>query len=92
MVPRTCVSSEGVVVAVLFCGRLAPLTYSIGFLNAPPRKVARAVARYFLGGPTVWGKVSKLTGTLEENLLRLQPLVHESWPRVLLTSTANVGC
>jgi len=35
------------------------------------------------------GKVSRLTGTLEENLLRLQPLVHESWPRVLLTFTAN---
>lgn len=35
------------------------------------------------------GKVGKLTGTLEENLLRLQPLVHESWPRVLLTSAAN---
>jgi len=41
---------------VLFDGRLAPLTYSIGFLNAPPKKVARAVARYFMGGPTIWGE------------------------------------
>ena len=53
---RTCVSGEGAVVAVFFDGRLAPLAYSIGFLNAPPKKVARAVARYFLGGPRYGGR------------------------------------
>ena len=31
----------------LFGNRLAPLTYSIGFLDVPPKKVAQAMVRFF---------------------------------------------
>ncbi|WKR20583.1 hypothetical protein AIF0345_0464 [Actinomyces israelii] len=75
----------------LFDGRLAPLTYSIDFLDATPKKVARAVTRYFRGGPTMWGRATKLNGTLQGNLLKLQPLMVAARPKILLTSTALEG-
>lgn len=74
----------------LFGNRLAPLTYSIGFLDVPPKKVAQAMARFFRRVHHD-GKATQLTGSLEDNLLQLQPLVIASRPRILLTSTALEG-
>ena len=74
----------------LFDNRLAPLTYSIGFLNAPITDVASALTQ-FLTRVGKNGKAHKLSGTLEDNLLHLQPLTVGNHPRVLLTSTTAPG-
>lgn len=84
-------TGEGSGGPVLFGGRLEPLTFSIGFLCAPPEKVAKALKRYFFGGVTLWGRAVRLRGSLEENLLELQPLTIGSQPKVLLASTALDG-
>ena len=39
----------------------------------------------------MWGRVTKLNGTLQGNLLKLQPLVVAARPKILLTSTALEG-
>lgn len=65
-------TGEGSGGPVLFGGRLEPLTFSIGFLCAPPEKVAKALKRYFFGGVTLWGRAVRLRGSLEENLLELR--------------------
>ena len=71
--------------------RLAPLTYSIGFLSAPPKRVARAVRWLYFRWPDVWRRVAVLDGGLEEALLQLQPLGGFLLPRVLVASTALEG-
>lgn len=70
----------------LFDNRLAPLTYSIGFLNAPIDTVRQAFLTYLARlGPQSFS----LPGSLEDNLLHLQPLPLRSTPRILLTSTIH---
>lgn len=75
---------------MLFGGRLAPLTFSIGFLCAPPEKVTGVLVEFFTGVHH-GGWATELGGSLEENLLELQPLTIGSQPRVLLASTALDG-
>ena len=53
----------------LFSGRLAPLTYSIGFLSAPPKRVARAVLWVCFRWPDAGRRVAVLIGGLVEDLL-----------------------
>ena len=68
----------------LFNNRLAPLTYSIGFLNAPITDVADTITQFLtkIGHtPTT----TPLSGNLENNLLHLQPLTIANHPRLLLT-------
>lgn len=72
----------------LFNNRLAPLTYSIGFLNAPITTVADTITQ-FLTKVGKHGKAHRLSGSLENNLLHLQPLTIGSHPRLLLTSTTT---
>ena len=74
----------------LFDGRLEPLTFSIGFLGAPPEKVAGVLVEFFTGVHD-GGRATELGGSLKENLLELQPLTIGSQPRVLLASTALDG-
>lgn len=74
----------------LFDGRLAPLTFSIGFLGAPPEEVAAVLVEFFTRVHD-GGRATELGGSLEENLLELQPLTIASRPRILLTSTALDG-
>ena len=74
----------------LFDGRLAPLTFSIGFLDAPPEEVAAVLVEFFTRVHD-GGRATELGGSLEENLLELQPLTIASRPRILLTSTALDG-
>ena len=74
----------------LFNNRLAPLTYSIGFLNAPITDVASALTR-FISEVGRARKVRKLSGSLENNLLRLQPLTGGNHPSLLLSSTTAPG-
>ena len=77
-------------ITALFDGRLAPLTYSIGFLNAPSGKVADALTGFFTRVHH-GGRATILNGALEDNLLRLQPLVIGARPRILLAPTALDG-
>ena len=81
----------GMVLTSLFDGRLEPLTYSIGFLSAPPERVVRAVRWLYFRWPDVWRRVAVLDGGLEEALLQLQPLGGLLHPRVLVASTALEG-
>ena len=74
----------------LFDGRLAPLTFSIGFLDAPPEEVAAVLVEFFTRVHD-GGRATELGGSLEENLLELPPLTIASRPRILLTSTALDG-
>ena len=83
-------TGEGSGGPVLFGGRLEPLTFSIGFLCAPPEKVAGVLVEFFTGVHH-GGWATELGGSLEENLLELQPLTIGSQPRVLLASTALDG-
>ena len=71
--------------------RLAPVTYSIGFLSAPPKRAARAARWLYFRWPDVWRRVAVLDGGLEEALLQLQPLGGLLHPRVLVASTALEG-
>ena len=81
----------GMVLTSLLGDRLAPLTYSIGFLSAPPKRVARAVRWLYFRWPDAWRRVAVLNGGLEEALLQLQPLGGLLHPRVLVASTALEG-
>ena len=74
----------------LFDGRLAPLTFSIGFLGAPPEEVAAVLVEFFTRVHD-GGRATELGGSLEENLLELPPLTIGSQPKVLLASTALDG-
>ena len=74
----------------LFDGRLAPLTFSIGFLDAPPEEVAAVLVEFFTRVHD-GGRATELGGSLEENLLELPPLTIGSQPKVLLASTALDG-
>ena len=75
----------------LFNNRLAPLTYALGFLNAEAKEATKAIKDYLAGGPNTPTTVTQLTGTLEENLLHLQPLTIGCQPPLLLTSTKLDG-
>ena len=79
------------VLTSLFDGRLEPLTYSIGFLSAPPERVARAARWLYFRWPDAWRRVAVLDCGLEEALLQLQPLEGFLHPRVLVASTALNG-
>ena len=79
------------VLTSLFDGRLEPLTYSIGFLRAPPERVARAARWLYFRWPDAWRRVAVLDCGLEEALLQLQPLEGFLHPRVLVASTALNG-
>ena len=79
------------VLTSLLGDRLAPVTYSIGFLSAPPKRVARAVRWLYFRWPDAWRRVAVLNGGLEEALLQLQPLGGLLHPRVLVASTALEG-
>ena len=79
------------VLTSLFDGRLEPLTYSIGFLSAPPERVARAARWVYFRWPDAWRRVAVLDCGLEEALLQLQPLEGFLHPRVLVASTALNG-
>jgi len=79
------------VLTSLFDSRLEPLTYSIGFLSAPPERVARAARWLYFRWPDAWRRVAVLDGGLEEALLQLQPLEGFLHPRVLVASTALNG-
>ncbi|MDO5065969.1 MAG: hypothetical protein Q4D96_01650 [Propionibacteriaceae bacterium] len=74
----------------VFENRLAPLTYALGFLNAKAHEVTEAITRFLAGAPNVPTKVTQLTGSLEENLLHLQPLTIGG-PPLLVTSTKLDG-
>ena len=74
----------------LFDNRLAPLTYSIGFLNAPITEVADAITQ-FLTRISLSPTLTPLSGNLEDNLLHLQPLTVNTRPKTLLTSTTTPG-
>ena len=71
--------------------RLAPVTYSIGFLSAPPERVVRAARWLYFRWPDAWRRVAVLDGGLEKALLQLQPLGGFLLPRVLVASTALEG-
>ena len=75
----------------LFDNRLAPLTYALGFLNAKAHEVAEAITCFLAGAPNVPTKVTQLNGSLEENLLSLQPLTIGGKPPLLVTSTRLNG-
>mgnify|MGYP000845752268 FL=1 len=79
------------VLTSLFDGRLEPLTYSIGFLSAPPERVVRAARWLYFRWPDAWRRVAVLDCGLEEALLQLQPLEGFLHPRVLVASTALNG-
>ena len=79
------------VLTSIFDGRLEPLTYSIGFLSAPPERVARAARWLYFRWPDAWRRVAVLDCGLEEALLQLQPLEGFLHPRVLVASTALNG-
>ena len=79
------------VLTSLLGDRLAPLTYSIGFLSAPPERVVRAARWLYFRWPDAWRRVAVLDGGLEEALLQLQPLGGFLLPRVLVASTALEG-
>ena len=49
--------------------RLAPLTYSIGFLSAPPKRVARAVRWLYFRWPDAW----RLLDPNTDDLINLLP-------------------
>ena len=79
------------VLTSLLGDRLAPVTYSIGFLSAPPERVVRAARWLYFRWPDAWRRVAVLDGGLEEALLQLQPLEGFLHPRVLVASTALNG-
>ena len=79
------------VLTSLLGDRLAPVTYSIGFLSAPPERVVRAARWLYFRWPDAWRRVAVLDGGLEEALLQLQPLGGFLLPRVLVASTALNG-
>ena len=81
---------EGSGCPVLFDGRLAPLTFSVGFLDAPPEEVAAVLVEFFTRVHD-GGRATELGGSFEENLLELPPLTIGSQPKVLLASTALDG-
>ncbi len=72
----------------LFDHRLAPLTYSIGFINAPIDDVVHAF-EHRLTSTYDGGEILQLSGSLQESLLRLQPLTIGIRPRILLASTTS---
>lgn len=70
--------------------RYAPLTYSIGFLQATAKQVAKGMTAFFRR-VHFGGKATQLQGSLTENLLHLQPLTTTVRPRTLLTGTKLEG-
>ena len=71
--------------------RLAPVTYSIGFLSAPPERVVRAARWLYFRCPYSLSLVSVLDVFFDYALLQLQPLFCFLFPRFLVASTALEG-
>ncbi|WP_433380778.1 hypothetical protein ACQPZX_15920 [Actinoplanes sp. CA-142083] len=67
---------------------LAPLTSRIGFLEAPVNEVAKSL-REWLENLRRQVRVTSFEGGLQENALRLQPLISGAAPRDLVVATRN---